>query len=158
MSGTIGTDLQEKLGGAAGSDATAIGVERGGVGVAVDLHGCDRYAAGVRGLSVKPGAAVPDVGEAAERIAQTVDVIDRLKVVEYDAPQQEAILRSAEPVADEGGVTYWEAAVTPGNTSVQRYHKAHAEPDRQVVVEPIMHRDLGKLADQLVEALAGDTP
>jgi hypothetical protein len=124
--------------------------------VSVDAAGCDRYAVGVRGVTVRPAQPVSDVGGAAERMAEQVDAFDRLRVVEYDAPEQQAILRSAEPERDEGGVTYWEASVKPDGTSMQRYHKAHHEPDRRLVAEPVTHRDIGRLVDQVVGAVAGE--
>ncbi len=155
MSSTIGKDIRQKLRDAAGSSGVGVETAGEGVVVSVDVDGCDRYAAGIRGLRVNPAEPLNDVGGVAERIADRVDVIDRLKVIEYDAPQGEAILRSAEPEADEAGVTYWEATVKPDETAVHRYHKAHAEPDRQVIVEPAMHREIGELADQIVDAING---
>ena len=158
MSTTIGKKLRAKLGDTAGQENITVDVSQDGVSVAVDAEGCDKYAAGVRDLRVRPSEAVSNVGDAAERVAQNVDVIDRLRVVEYDAPQQEAILRSEEPEADEVGITYWEATVKPDETTVQRYHKDHRQPDRDRIVEPLTHRDLGELADQIVDALHGETP
>jgi hypothetical protein len=158
MSTQIAKELRTKLRDAVGSENTTVDATSGGVGVSVDAEGCDRYAVGVRGLRVTPAEPVADVGGAAERIAEHVDVIDRLKVVEYDPPQAEAILRSAEPETDEAGVTYWEATVKPDETAVHRYHKAHDEPDRQIVVEPITHREVGELANQIADALSGEAP
>ncbi len=155
MTTTPGKDLQEALKRGIGQEHVTIDAGGDGASIAVDAESVDRYAVGIRGLHVRPTEPVNDVGEAAERIARGVDVIDPLRVIEYDVPQQEAILRSAQPEADEGGVTYWEATVKPGETSVQRYHKSHSEPERQTVVEPVMHRDAGKLADQIVDALRG---
>lgn len=156
MSTTIGKELRTKLRDAAGRENTTVDASKDGVSVSVDAEACDKYATGVRGVRVRPAEAVTDVGDAAERIAEHVDAIDRLRVVEYDAPQQEAILRSAEPETDEGGITYWEATVKPDETSVQRYHKDHGRPDREAVVEPLTHRNLGELADQIVEAMDGN--
>lgn len=156
MSTTIGKELRAKLRDAAGRENTTVDANKDGVSVSVDAEACDKYAIGVRGVRVRPSEAVTDVGDAAERIARNVDVIDPLRVVEYDAPQQEAILRSTEPETDEGGITYWEATVKPDETSVERYHKDHRQPDRQRVVEPLTHRDLGELADQIADALNGE--
>ncbi len=155
MSDTIGKELREALRHAAGQDGVTVGVEGDDVHAAVDAEAIERYGVGVRGLSVRPTAPIGDVGEAAERIARDVDVIDPLRVLEYDAPEGEAILRTAEPEATEEGVTYWEATVRPDGTSVHRYHKAHAEPERQPVVEPLTHRQVGDLADQIGDALKG---
>jgi hypothetical protein len=155
MSTTIGEQLRTRLRDAIGQDHTTIGADVDGTRIAVDAEHCERYATGVRGVSVRPAAPLVDVGGAAERIAHDVDAVDQLAVVEYDANEQQAILRSAEPQADEEGVTYWEASVKPDEATFHRYHKAHAVPDREQVAEPITHRDLGKLADQIVDALNG---
>ena len=158
MGTNIGKELREKLRDAVGREHITVGASGDGIDVAVDVEHCERYAVGVRGLHVTPAEPVADVQEAAERIAQHVDTIDRLQVVEFDAPEGQAILRSAEPESDEGGVTYWEATVKPDETTLHHYHKAHHQPDREVVVEPITHREVGELADQLVDALAGNVP
>ncbi len=158
MSVNIGKELRTKLRDAAGKEHTSVGVAGDGVSVSVDVEHCERYAVGVRGLRVTPAEPIADVGETAERIAQHVDAVERLRVVEFDAPEGQAILRSAEPEADEAGVTYWEATVKPDETTLHRFHKAHLQPDREVVVEPITHQEVGELADQIVDALAGDTP
>ena len=158
MSANIGKELRAKLRDAAGSEHTSVGVAGDKAGVSVDVEHCERYAAGVRGLRVTPAEPIPDVGEAAERIAQHVDAIEPLRVVEVDAREGQAILRSADPEADEAGVTYWEATVKPDETTLHRFHKAHIQPDREVVVEPITHQEVGEIADQIVDALSGDAP
>lgn len=155
MSTTIGEQLRARLHDTIGQDNTTISADSEGTSVIVDIEHCERYAAGIRGLSLRPATRIADVGHAAERIAQDVDTVDQLAVIEYDKQEQQAILRSSEPQADEEGVTYWEATVSPDEAAFHRYHKAHAEPDREEVVEPITHRDLGKLADQLIDAIDG---
>ena len=156
MSGQIGKQVKHKLAGATGQEHTSVDVAADGVGVAVDIERCERYAVGVEGVRIRPDDSVRDVGGAAERIAQGVDVIDRLRVVEYESAAEEAILRSAEPAADEGGVTYWEATVKPDETTLHRFHKSHDEPDRHVVVEPMTHGEVGAVVDQIADALKGD--
>jgi hypothetical protein len=111
---------------------------------------------GVRGIKVTPATPGDDIRKTAERVAHGVDVIEPLHVVEVDPHEGQAILRSAEPEADTEGVTYWEASVKPRGTTLNRYHKAHGEPDRQVVVEPLSHREIGKLVDQVADAICGD--
>ena len=158
MSKTIGDQLRGRLRDAIGQEHTTIGASGDAGSVSVDVERCERYAVGVRDLQVRPADPVTDVGGAAERIVDQVDTIEPLKVVEFDAREQQAILRSAEPEADEGGVTYWEAAVRPDETTLHRFHKAHDAPDREVVVEPMTHGDIGKLADQIVDAVTGVEP
>lgn len=156
MSTSIGDELRAKLRDAVGSENTTVGVEVEGVSVAVDVEHCERYAVGVRGIQVAPAQPCENIHETAERVARGVDVIDPLHVVEVDAREGQAILRSAEPEADEEGVTYWEATVKPRGTAINRYHKSHAEPDREVVVEPLAHREAGRLIDQVADALRGN--
>lgn len=156
MTTSIGDELRQKLRDAVGKDNTTIGVESEGVGVAVDVEHCERYAIGIRGIEVTPAEPSKDIRKTAERVAREVDVIEPLRVVEIDSREGQAILRSAEPEADEEGVTYWEATVKPRGTAINRYHKSHGEPDRQIVVEPLSHREAGKLVDQVADALRGD--
>ncbi|MDQ5851312.1 MAG: hypothetical protein M3380_04430 [Chloroflexota bacterium] len=156
MSTSIGKELRTKLRDAVGREHTTVDASGDEAHVAVDVEHCERYAVGVRGLQVTPTEPVADVQGAAERIVEHVDTIERLRVVEFDAPEGQAILRSAEPESDEAGVTYWEATVKPDETTLHRFHKSHLEPDREVVVEPITHQQVGELADQLVDALTGD--
>jgi len=155
MTTSIGDELRARLRDAVGSDNTTVGVDGEGVSVAVDVEHCERYAVGIRGIQVTPAEPSNDIRETAEGIARKVDVIDPLRVVEVDTQEGQAILRSAEPEADEEGVTYWEATVKPRGTALNRYHKSHGEPDRQVVVEPLSHREAGKLVDQVVDAIRG---
>lgn len=156
MGTSIGDELRARLRDAVGSDNTTIGVESEGVSVTVDVEHCERYAIGVRGIEVTPAQPSKDIHKTAERVAREVDVIEPLRVVEVDTREGQAILRSAEPEADEEGVTYWEATVKPHGAAINRYHKSHGEPDRQVVVEPLSHREAGKLVDQVADALRGD--
>ena len=156
MSTTIGRKLREQLRDVVGSDHTSVQTNDGDVSVTIDIEHCERYAVGIQGIHVAPAAPSADVAETAERIAQQVDAIEQLRVIEVDRREGKAILRSTEPEADEGGTTYWEATVQPRETTLNRYHKAHTEPDRQRVVEPITHRQLGELADQLADAVRGE--
>ena len=155
MDARIGKQLRERLRDAHGAENTSIGVTDDRGAVSVDVERCERYAVGVRGVRVAPAAPIADVGGAAERIVEQVDVIEPLRVVEFDAPEGQAILRSAEPETDEAGVTYWEATVKPDETTLHRFHKSHGDPDRQIVVEPLTHNEVGELANQLVDALGG---
>ena len=154
MDNTIGKQLRDQARGAA--DDTSISVSHNDATVSVDVEHAERYAIGVRGLRVQPAHSVADVGEAADRIVRHVDAVDELRVVEYDQGEQQAILRSAQPQSDEEGVGYWEASVKPTETTLQHYHKAHSEPERATVVEPLSYGTLGQLADQIVDALAHD--
>ncbi len=152
MGDTIGKQVRDEVRGAA--DDSSVVVSNDDVTVVVDVEHAERYGLGVRGLRVQPRQSTDDVGETAERIAHSVDAVDELRVVEYDKGEQEAILRSAQPQEDDKGIDYWEATVKPNETTVQRYRKTHAEPDRAVVVEPLSYGILGELVDQVADAVA----
>jgi len=156
MSTTIGHRVREQLRDVVGSEGASVHTNDGGVSVTIDIEHCERYAVGIQGIHIAPAAPSADIAETAERIARQVDAIEHLHVVEVDRREGKAILRSAEPEADEAGITYWEATVQPVETTLNRYHKAHAEPDRQLIVEPITHRELSDLTDQLADAVRGE--
>lgn len=126
----------------------------GGSAEVVSRNG-DRYAAEIERVEVTHAAPVADLGAAAERIARQVDVVGPLQPWEI-APGEQAILRSTQPTTDAEGVGYWEATVTSDRTTVQPWHKNHADPDREPAPEPLLHRDVGKLTDQLSRAVEPD--
>ena len=154
MSGTLAKDLADRLRGHIGQGEGVVAVDRGDVSVSVDVEQSERYAVGVRGISIKPEQPVEDVRGTAERIVEGAQELgEPLTVVEYDAGGGKAIVRSAQPDADADGVTYWEADVRADETSLHRYRKDHNEPDRQVVTEPMPHATAGRVAEQLADAL-----
>ncbi len=153
MATTLHKKLAEQLRKAQGQGEVSVEAQGDGVTVVVDMDHCDRSSGGIRQITVKPDVPLPNVGRTAEQIADHIGVIDPLRVVEVEGGEGRAILRTAEPESDEGGVTYWEATVTPDATTLQRFHKEHSEPDRTVVDEPLLHRELGSLVDELAEAL-----
>lgn len=154
MSQTIANELTDGLRQHAGQGAGTITANRDGVSVSVDVEQSERYAVGVRGITVKPTQTVSDVRGVADRIVENVQELDGpLAVIEADAKSGQAIVRSAEPETDDTGVTYWEADVRADETSLQRYRKDHAAPERQVVTEPMPHKIAGRVAEQLADAV-----
>lgn len=154
MSSAIAKEVTDRLRQHIGQGEGTIQVDSDGVGISVDVEQSERYAVGVRGIQVTPAAPITDVRDAADRVAQHVDALDDpLTVVEYDSRSDRAIVRSATPEADEVGVTYWEADVQADGTSLHRYHKAHAAPDREIVTEPLPHGTAGRVAEQLGDAV-----
>jgi hypothetical protein len=154
MSKTIAHELTDRLRKQIGHGGGIVEADGAGVTVAVDVEQSERYAVGVRGITVTPAQPVADIQEVAERIAQGVTELDSpLTVVEYDTRQGQAIVRSAEPAADEAGVTYWEADVRADGTTLQRYRKDHAAPDREQITEPLLHSTVGRVAEQLADAV-----
>jgi hypothetical protein len=154
MSSTINKEIADRLRQQSGQGAGVVEVDAGGATVSVDVESSERYAVGVRGIAVRPTQPTGDVRETAERIVGGVDALDGpLGIVEYDANAGRAIARSTEPDADEGGVSYWEADVRADETSLRRYRKDHSEPDREAVAEPLMHNVVGRVAEQLADAV-----
>lgn len=136
-----------------GHDPGVIQTERDGVSIAVDVEATERYAAGVRGVTVRPAQPHTSVRDVAERIVERVDALEPLAIVECDEGQGRAIVRSAEPEQRADGVRYWEADVQPDSTSLHRYHKQHAAPEREQIAEPLLHPTVGRVAEQLADAV-----
>jgi hypothetical protein len=153
---TIAKDVADRLRQHIDRGEGSVTVDGGDVVVSVDVEQSERYAVGVRGIQVKPRQPVTNVRDAAERIVEQVQSLDEpLTVVECDSANGRAIVRSAEPEADEQGVTYWEADVQRDETSLRRYHKQHAAPERELVAEPLKHTTAGRVAEQLADAVRG---
>lgn len=156
MSDTIAKSLADRLRQQIGQGAGTVGVEADGVTVSVDVEQSERYAVGVRGMEARPAQPNPDVRGTAERIVEGVAAIgEPLQIVECDVPGGQAIVRSATPETDEGGVTYWEADVRGDGTALHRYRKDHDQPDRTPLIEPLPHGTVGKIAEQLADAVKG---
>lgn len=154
MSDTIAKNVTERLRQHIARGAGTISADGDGVTVNVDVEQSERYAAGVRGIQVTPSQPNSDVHGTAERIVAGVGALgDPLTIVEYDTRGGQAIVRSAEPEADEEGVTYWEADVRSDGTALHRYRKEHSQPDRELVTEPLPHNTVGKIAEQLADAV-----
>jgi hypothetical protein len=153
---TIAKDVADQLRQHINRGPGVITADGGDVTVSVDVEHSERYAVGVRGIHVTPQQPSTDIRGTADRIVERVQSLDEpLHVVECDTANGRAIVRSAEPEADEQGVSYWEADVQRGGTSLRRYHKSHAAPEREAVVEPMKHTTAGRVADQLADAIRG---
>lgn len=151
----IAKDVADRLRQHTGRGEGIITVDGGDVAVSIDVEQSERYAVGVRGIHVKPQQP-SDVRDTAERIVERVQSLDDpLIVVECDTKNGRAIVRSAEPEADDAGVTYWEADVQCDETSLRRYHKQHGVPEREIITEPLKHNTAGRVAEQLVDAVRG---
>jgi hypothetical protein len=137
----------------AGQDPGVINTQHDGVSVEVDVEASERYASGVRGITVRPDRPANSVRDVAKRIVEQVDALDPLAIVECDDAHGRAIVRSAEPEHSAEGITYWEADVQPDATSLHHYHKAHAAPERELVAEPLLHPTVGRVAEQLADAV-----
>lgn len=152
--GTIAKDLTDKLRQQQNQGAGVIEAGTDNGVIRVDVEHSERYAVGIRGISVQPATPV-NVNDAAERIAGNVDALgEPLQIVEVDRGAKRAVVRSAQPDADEAGVTYWEADVQPDQTTLHRFRKDHSAPDRAVIAEPLPHAVAGKVAEQLSDAIS----
>jgi len=156
MANSIAGDIAKQLRRRAGQGPGTVDAAAGGVSVSVDVEDSERYAAGVRGISARPDRPVEDVRRAAEDVAAGVPSLgEPLTVVEVDEGSGRAVVRSASPDADEGGVTYWEADVRADETTLRRYRKEHGEPERESITEPLPHTTASKVAGELADAVAG---
>jgi hypothetical protein len=156
MSNTIARELADELKAHIGRGEGVVNVARDDVTVDVEVEQSERYAVGVRGITVRPAQPSGDVRRSAERIVERVDALDEpLQVVEVDERAGRAVVRSAAPETDDGGVSYWEGDVQPEQTSLRRYRKDHAAPDRELITAPLPHRDAGRAAEQLADAVRG---
>ena len=150
--GEIANYISDTLRRQAGQDPGVIRTQHDGVSIEVDVEAAERYAAGVRGITVQPERPTKSVRDVAERIVERVDALDPLAIVECDDGEGRAIVRSAQPEQSTDGVTYWEADVQRDATSIHRYHKSHAEPERERIAEPLLHPIAGRVAEQLADA------
>lgn len=156
MANSIAGDVAEQLRGRAGQGPGTVDASAGGVSVSVDVEDSERYAAGVRGVSARPGQPVGDIRRAAEDVAAGVPSLgEPLSVVEVDPAVGRAVVRSSSPDADDAGVTYWEADVRADETTLRRYRKDHGEAEREALTEPMPHATVGKVAGELAEAVGG---
>jgi len=138
----------------------------------LELFDLDRFSVSLRRISVAGGpapAAEPSPDARDARLdALAGAVIGRLSyleeplaVVEADAREGQAQLRSSPPLRDEGVVSYWEATVSVGQEaaiSLARYHWAPEMVEREPLPYPVAAPQLGRLADSLAAALASIPP
>ncbi len=155
---SIAQKVTERLRGQIGRGGDSITVDGDRASINVDIEGSERYASGVRGITVRPHHPVTNVGDAADRVVEHVqDLGEALAVIECEEGEGRAIVRSMTPEQDETGVTYWEADIQPEQTSLHRYCKEHDAPERRIVSEPLLHSTIGRVAEQLADAVTQPT-
>jgi hypothetical protein len=138
----------------------------------LELFDLDRFSVSLRRLTLAAGAlppidrALPDA--AARRNAQLSALADAviarlsyleepLALVEADAGEGQAQLRSSPPLREDGTISYWEVAISAGADtalSLARYHWSPEMPERESLPYPAASPQLGRLADSLAAALA----
>ena len=95
------------------------------------------------------------VSSSASRLSE---LDEQLALLELEPSESRAIMRSAQPLVEDGAVEYWEAELKPGSVSIARYRKADEAPDRERQGVPMLHRSLSRLADELDSALENTAP
>jgi hypothetical protein len=82
----------------------------------------------------------------ADRIAKNVSgLMETLKVVEVDAPKQEAILRSARPAQKGEDLFYYEVHLRAARASLRRYQAAQGGKARQPIAFAVTNETIAKL-------------
>lgn len=143
--------LRDQIG--RGEDMIAVDDDRASINV--DIESSERYASGVRGIMVRPHHPVTNVRDAADRVVEQVQDLDEtLAVIECEEREGRAIVRSRTPEQDESGVTYWEADIQSEQASLHRYRKEHDAPERSIVAEPLLHSTVGRVTEQMVDAVS----
>lgn len=138
----------------------------------LELFDLDRFSVSLRRLTLAAGPlppidrALPDA--AAQRnarlsalagavIARLSYLEEPLAVVESDAAEGQAQLRSSPPLREEGEISYWEVTVSAGEgaaLSLARYRWSPEMPEREPLPYPAASPHLGRLAESLTAALA----
>jgi len=98
------------------------------------------------------------VGAQARELARRVNYLQEpLAVVETEDRRGRAVVRSAAPrPAPDGGREYNEAVLTGGDSVTIRRYRAEPGARRKTVPSNLSREALGRLADDLVDILAGD--
>lgn len=89
----------------------------------------------------------------ADRVAcRATGLLETLKVIEVDAPQQIAMLRSQEPARREDDLFYYEVLLKgTGEANVRRYHASRsAASRREQTAYALTHEAIAKLAADLI--------
>lgn len=144
--------------------------------VRLELLDLDRYSAALGRLCLSGGAPPPIDAGAPDAVAQRDERLsalasalaaqlgyleEPLAIVERDADEQAAILRSHPPQRDEGAICYWELTLAMAERpalTLARYQWAPGLPEREPVPYPAAFSQLGRLADSLAAALCALTP
>jgi hypothetical protein len=146
-------------------------IDLGGVGgspsARVALFDADRFSVSLRMLTVAAGELPPlgnEPGAADARlaalargvIAQLAYLEEPLSVVERDAADAQAQIRSAPPLREDEQLSYWEVALTSGerpSASIARYRWEPGMPEREPQPYPAAFPLVARIADSLVAAL-----
>lgn len=141
-----------------------ISAEEQGLRVTLTLQDYDRYSAELSHLEVITAThngrkALVDLHHCAELITRRLTYLEEpLAVVEFDANQSLAQLRSQPPNQDGEAVTYWEAMLwaEPNlRVKLSRYRWTPDLDQRELLTYPATFATLGRIANDLGISLLG---
>lgn len=142
------------------SQGYIVGVSNGddGASVSITVRDFDRYSLNLRRLEVtQPGPAALDLAGYAAQVAERLTYLEEpLALIEIDAAQDAAILRSEPPHQTGEEITYWEAVVHTApqpHVSLARYRWSPPQPQREVCHQPLTFGTVGRLAADIALSL-----
>jgi hypothetical protein len=97
-----------------------------------------------------PAEPVPLADRARAVAARVTGLLEPLRLIEVDAQQDVAQLRSGSPAVKGDALAYYEVTLRgDGAAQVSRYESAHGAGKRQAVPFTLTHEGLGKLVRDL---------
>lgn len=154
-----------------GARTISFGGVDGQPGARIEFFDQDRYSITMRSLSVGAGSLPPidpradDAGAQRDaRLSSLANAIiarlgyleEPLAIVERDAAEGSAQIRSLPPLIEEGCLSYWEVVLAMGAqpaATITRYSWSPEQPEREPIPYPATFALIGRLADSLVAAL-----
>ncbi|MCB0153729.1 MAG: hypothetical protein KDF65_02955 [Anaerolineae bacterium] len=142
------------------SQGYIVGVNNGDdrASVSITVRDFDRYSLNLRRLEVtQPGAATLDLAGYAGQIAGRLTYLEEpLALIEIDAVEDAAILRSEPPHQTGDEIAYWEAVVhtlPEPHVRLARYRWSPHQPQREVGHQPLTFGTVGRLAADIALSL-----
>ncbi|MBX0327083.1 hypothetical protein K2Z83_05220 [Oscillochloris sp. ZM17-4] len=151
----------------AGLRTVELGGADGTPSARVTFFDADRYSVSLRMLTVagrelpppgdEPGAADARLAALASGVIAGLSYLEEpLAVVERDAADAQAQIRSHPPLREDELLSYWDVALTSGarpSASIARYCWEPGLPERQPLPYPATYALVARIADSLVAAL-----
>ncbi|CAN5451332.1 hypothetical protein BH11PLA2_BH11PLA2_28620 [soil metagenome] len=153
---TLSENLLAKLSELNDNSATIMAIENDSWRLTLQTEGLDRLSCSLREVTMNRRGNAPaglTVKTWAERIAASVSGLrENLKVLEVDATENVAILRSESPSKKGTAVSYYEIRLQGMvQATVQRFEAdMKGTTRREQVAFPLTHEVLGKLIDDIV--------
>lgn len=131
----------------------------------LELFDLDRFSVNMRRLTVATNTLPPpDAAQRSDRLDALANMLinrlsyleEPLTLVEVDAGDGLAQLRSNPPLREEGQISYWELVISLDPTpalSLARYHWSPELPEREPLPYPAASPQLGRITDTLAGAL-----